>query len=95
MKEKILASTRLRERKGHKSNTKTLSELPGWASLVAQLVENQPAMQETTCRFKPWVRKIPWRRKWKPTPVFLPGKSHGQRSVAGYSPWGCKKSDMT
>ena len=39
-------------------------------------------------RFNPWVRKIPWRRKWQPTPVFLPGKSHGQRSLAGYSPWG-------
>ena len=33
-----------------------------------------------------WVRKIPWRRKWQPTSVFLPGKSHGQRSLAGYSP---------
>ena len=39
-------------------------------------------------RFDPWVRKIPWRRKWQPTPVFLPGESHGQRSLAGYSPWG-------
>ena len=37
--------------------------------------------------FNPWVRKIPWRRKWQPTPVFLPGKSHGQRSLAGCSPW--------
>ena len=37
------------------------------------------------CKFDPWVRKIPWRRKWQPTPVFLPGKSHGQRSLAGYS----------
>ena len=40
--------------------------------------------------FDPWVRKIPWRRKWQPTPVFLPGKSHGQRSLVGYSPWGQK-----
>ena len=38
---------------------------------------------------------IPWRRKWKPTPVFLPEKSHGQRSLAGYSPWGCKELDLT
>ena len=38
----------------------------------------------------PWVGKIPWRRKWQPTPVFLPGESHGQRSLAGYSPWGHK-----
>ena len=56
--------------------------------------------KESTCQrrrpgFDPWVRKIPWRRKWQPTPVFLPGKSHGQRSLAGYSPWGCKGSDTT
>ena len=38
-----------------------------------------------------WVRKIPWRRKWQPTPVVLPGESHGQRSLKGYSPWGCKR----
>ena len=38
----------------------------------------------------PWVRKIPWRRKWQPTPVFLPGKFHGQRNLAGYSSWDCK-----
>ena len=41
------------------------------------------------------VEKIPWRRKWQPTPVFLPGKSHGQRSLAGYSPCGCNKLDTT
>ena len=55
--------------------------------------------RESTCqcrrhRFDPWVGKIPW-RKWQPTPVFLPGKSHGQRSLAGYSPWGCKELDST
>ena len=38
-------------------------------------------------------RKIPWKRKWQPTPVFLPGESHGQRSLAGYRPWGCKEWD--
>ena len=46
-------------------------------------------------RFNPWVGKIPWRRKWQPIPVLLPGKSHGQRSVVGCSPWGCKESDTT
>ena len=46
-------------------------------------------------RFKPWVGKIPWRRKWQPTPVFLPGKSCGQRSLVGCSPWAHKESDMT
>ena len=45
-------------------------------------------------RFDPWVRKIPWRRRWQPNPVFLPEKSHGQRSLAVYSPWGRKESDM-
>ena len=43
----------------------------------------------------PWVRKIPWRRAWQPTLVFLPGKSHGQRSLVGYRPWGHKRLDMT
>ena len=45
--------------------------------------------------FDPWVGKIHWRKKWQPTPVFLPGKSHGQRSLAGYSAWGRKESDTT
>ena len=47
------------------------------------------------CRFYLWVRKIPWRRKWQATPVFLLGKSHGQRSLVGSSPWGQNKLDMT
>ena len=45
--------------------------------------------------FNAWVGKIPWRRTWQPTPVFLPGESHGQRSLAGYSPKGHKESDAT
>ena len=45
--------------------------------------------------FDPWVEKIPWRRRWQPTPVFLPGKSHGLRSLAGCSPWGCQESHTT
>ena len=44
--------------------------------------------------FDPWLGKIPWRREWQPIPVFLPGMFHGQKSLAGYSPWGCKESDM-
>ena len=43
--------------------------------------------------FDPCVGKIPWRRKWQSTPVFLPGKSHGLRILVGYSPWGHKESD--
>ena len=63
------------------------------ASLVAQTVKNVPAIWETG--YDPWVGKIPWSRKWQPTSVFLPGEFHGQRSLGGYSPWGCKESDMT
>ena len=56
--------------------------------------------KESTCQCKrprldPWVRKIPWRREWLPTPVFVPGNSHRQRSLAGYSPWGCQVWDTT
>ena len=46
-------------------------------------------------QFDPWVKKIPWRRKWQPSPIFLSEKFHGQRSLVGYSPWGCKESEMT
>ena len=46
-------------------------------------------------RFDPWVGKIPWRRKGQPTPVFLPGKSHGQRNLVVYNPWDHKESDAT
>ena len=53
-------------------------------------------MQETQQTwFDPWLGKIPWRRKWPPTPVLLPGKFHEQRSLVGYSPQGCKESDTT
>ena len=53
------------------------------------------ACQYRRLRFDPWVRKIRWRRRWQPTPGFLPGKSHRQRSLVGYSPWGYKESDRT
>ena len=43
--------------------------------------------EDKRCRFDPWFGKIPWRRKWQPTLVFLPGESHEQRSLVGYSPW--------
>ena len=43
--------------------------------------------------FDPWVEEIPWRKKWQPTPALLSGKSLGQRSLLGYSPWGCKESE--
>ena len=57
------------------------------------VIKNPPAKEEM------WdlalSGKMPWKRKWQPTPVSLPGKSHGQRSLAGYSPWGRKESDVT
>ena len=58
----------------------------------------EPACQCRRCkryRFDPWVGKIPWRRAWQPTPVFLPGESNGQRSLAGYGTWGHKESDQS
>jgi len=59
------------------------------------MVKNPPAMQEMQERhgFSLWVWKILWRRKWQPKPVLFPGESHGQRSLAGYSPNGHKESD--
>ena len=58
------------------------------------MVKNPPAVAGRY-RLDLWVEKISWRRKWQPTPVFMPGKFHGQRSLVGYSPWGLKESDMT
>ena len=63
-----------------------------------ELVVKEPACQcrgHKRCRFDPWVGKTPWRRAGQPTPVFLPGESHGQRSLAGYSPQGHKELDTT
>ena len=61
------------------------------------MVKNLPANAGDVKRggFDPWVGKISWTRKGQPTPVFLPGESCGQRSLADYSPWGCKESDTT
>ena len=63
--------------------------LPWWLS------GKESAWQYRRCRFDSWVRKIPWRRKWQSTPALLPGKSHGQRSLIGYSPWGRNESNTT
>ena len=63
-------------------------------SMLKSLPPN--ARRHRRCRFDPWVGKILWRRrKWQPIPVFLPGESHGQRSLTCYSPGGHKESDMT
>ena len=68
------------------------TRLPG-----GSVVKNLPASAEDTRGRAsiPGFGKIPWRRKLQPTPVFLPRKFYGQRGLAGYSPWGCKESDMT
>ena len=61
------------------------------------MVENLSAIKGGHRRqeFDPWVRKIPWSRAWQPTPVFLPGESHGQKSLGGYRPWGRTELDAT
>ena len=67
---------------------------PGmWASLVVQ--QRRICLQCRSCRFDPWIGEIPWRRAQQPTPVSLPGESHGQRSLEGYSPRCHKEWDMT
>ena len=58
------------------------------SSLVVQMVKNLPTMQGIWVHSLGW--EDPWRRAWQPAPVFLPGEFHGQSSLAGYSPWGCK-----
>ena len=63
--------------------------LPGGAS------GKEPNCQRRRHGFRPWVGKIPWRRKWQPTPEFLPGEFHGQRSLVGYGPQDRKELDMT
>ena len=77
-----------------------------WANYIPNLFIGFPggtSGKEPACQcrrlkrhgFNPRIRKIPWRRPWQPTPVFLPGEFHGQRNLAGYSPWGHKESDTT
>ena len=63
----------------------SVSESPWWFS------SKESACQCRRRKINPWVGKIPWKRKWQPTPVFLPGKSHGWKSLVSYSPLGCKK----
>ena len=74
----------------HKIAPNQKSRLPWWLS------SKEPACNAgRRCGFSPWVGKVPWRRKWQPIPVFLPGKSYGQKSLVDYSLWGYKEGDMT
>ena len=74
------------------STSSHLSELPWCLSELPWCLSGKEfPCQYRRCEFNPWVGKIPWKRKWQPTPVFLRGKSHGQRSLLGYSLWGPKR----
>ena len=68
-----------------------MTEIPRWLSGKESTI---PCRRCRRLRFDPWVGKITWRRKWQPPPIFLPGKSHRQRNLVGYSPRGCKQLDM-
>ena len=72
--------------------------IPVQLSLAGGASGKEPAChcrRQKRCQFNPWVRKIPRSRKGHRPPVFLPGESHEQRSLVGYSPWGCKEFGMT
>ena len=82
--------------RGNSHQHTCLENLHGQRSLAGYA--GGTSIKEPTCQcrrcerhgFDPWVRKIRWRRAWQPIPVYLPGESHGQRNLAGYSPWGCE-----
>ena len=69
--------------------------VPRWLSGRESVCQCRNRRRHKRRGFDPWVGKIPWRREWLPTPVFLPGESHGWRSLEGYSAWGHKESDTT
>ena len=87
----------------HAQSSLTLWSLRTWVSFIGRRIPYYLSCLQNVCvcmcmywsTLDSWVRKIPWRREWKCTPVFLPGESDGQRSLAGYSPWGRKESDRT
>ena len=71
---------------------------PSQVALVVKTLPLSSLLQCGRCKrygFNPWVGKIPWRSAGQPTPVFVPGESHGQRNLANFSPWDCKESDTT
>ena len=90
-----MSSTRLTNFEGH--DTVLLATVTLLWGFPGRAVVKKPAATAGDTRenwFHPWVRTIPWRREWKPTPIFLPGKSHGQRNLMGCSPRSRKESDM-
>ena len=87
-------------KKGDNSNKipeagKQMDETWGFPGGVSGKESACQCRRHKRCRFDPWVTKIPLRRAWQTTPVFLPGEFHGQRSLVGYSPWSHKKLDTT
>ena len=98
--DRTLKHAYITHRKGRKRDTekrkwgnkqKTSNKMTG-SSSDDSVAKNPPAVQDT---LRPPGGKMPWRKKWQPTPVFLPRKAHGQRSRGSYRPWGCKKLDRT
>ena len=93
--------TGTRDRAEKAAHPVTVSPGPGPGRIRTDLSTSQVAQQSRThllvqeTRGQSLGREDPWRRAWLPAPVFLPGESHGQRSLAGYSPWGCKAWNMT
>ena len=81
----ILPASVITKQWGFEHQESRIRGFPWWLS------GNDPTCQCRRHGFDPWVRKTPWGRKWQPTPVFLPGKSHGQSSLEGHSPWGRKR----
>ena len=79
----------------YNNNNIILNIMPVLHMSTWQLSQRRICLQCRRLVFDPWFGKISWRRKWKPTLVFLPGKSHRQWSLVGYSPWGHKESDTT
>ena len=75
------------------SDSSTFSHVSPWASQVVLVVKNLPA-KEIERVLDPWIGKFPWRRRWQPTPVFLPGESLGQRNLAGATVHGVAESDV-
>ena len=80
---------------GNKNISRTLASLRGFPGGTTGKESACQCRRHKICTFDPWVGKISWGRKWQPSPVFFPGKFHGQRSLVDYNPWGCKESDRT
>ena len=96
--ERIASAKSLRwllARSGGRGTYHAFAMSDGAGTLPCWLRRESVCLQYGRPGFDPWVRKIHWRKEWQPTPVLLPGESHGGRTLVGYSPWDRKESDMT